>query len=428
MPPATAAVCGLWSAWKTGSSSPRADLDPTFGVGGKVALNIGANGPQYANDVAIQTDGKIVIAGRASVRFSSEADFIVARYNTDGSLDRSFGYGGFVTIDFSGGSDSAGALVIDSEGRIVVAGSGSSQFAVARLDTNGQLDSTFDGDGKQTIDFGAGAESASAVAIDDAGRIVLAGSATGDFAVARLDTNGQLDSTFDGDGKQTIDFSGGSDSASGVAIDSEGRIVVAGSAAGEFAVARLDVNGQLDSNFDGDGKQTVDISGGRGGASGIAIDSEGRIVLVGTSQFFNFAVARLRPNGQLDSTFDGDGKKTFDFGTRVPYCYGNDVAIDAADRIVVVGRSHEWASDQFQVAVARLGPGGAFDSTFDGDGKKIVGFGGPIGAGSAVAIDDAGRIVVAGISYNEYPDPYYIEPYDIGIMRLDDLGQTRFDL
>ena len=165
-----------------------------------------------------------------------------------------------------------------------------SDVAVARLTTAGALDLSFDSDGKQTIAFGTESDVASGVAIDSLNRIVVGGytrDATDaySFAAARLTTAGALDTSFDGDGKQTIVFgSPGEDLAYGVAVDSHDRIVLAGSTFTnhDFAVARLTPAGSLDGSFDGDGKQVVDF-GGRDTAYAVAIASSDRVVIAGLS-------------------------------------------------------------------------------------------------------------------------------------------------
>ena len=223
-------------------------LDTTFGTGGKVTTAVGVGDEGKA--IAIQSNGKILVVG------NDMADFEVVRYNTDGSLDTTFDTDGKVTTDIgTSTTDSANAVAIQSDGKIVVAGrSGgmalnSGNFAVVRYNTDGSLDTTFDTDGKQTTDIGTSTpDSANAVAIQSDGKIVATGSSgsSTDFAVVRYTTTGTLDTTFDTDGKQTTDIgTSTSDTGSAVAIQSDSKIVVAGriSVSGPpvFAVARYEV-------------------------------------------------------------------------------------------------------------------------------------------------------------------------------------------
>src|SRR5215208_3932336 len=184
----------------------------------------------------------------------------------------------------------------------------------------GSLDPMFSGDGRQTTVFGPGNSRAEAVAIQPDGKIVAVGTAAGArFAVARYSLNGSLDPTFSGDGRHTTDFAGDRAGAYAVATQADGRIVVVGTAGasgllpGNFALARYNPNGSLDASFSGDGKQTTDF-GGFDEATGVALQGDGKIVVVGQTALSDFALARYNPNGSLDTSFSGDGKETTDFG------------------------------------------------------------------------------------------------------------------
>ena len=218
---------------------PPGDLDVSFSGDGKQTTDFG--GSDAATAVAVQADGKILVAG------SSDGNFALARYGADGAPDPSFSGDGLVTTDL-GGPDTAQDVAIQADGKIVVAGSSGGNFALARYTAAGGLDTSFSGDGLQTTDFGAAA-GATAVAIQGDGRIVVGGASGGDFALARYDAQGALDTSFSGDGKQTTDF-GGSDSANDVAIAANGAIVAAGThafgGAANFAVARYTPGGALD--------------------------------------------------------------------------------------------------------------------------------------------------------------------------------------
>jgi uncharacterized delta-60 repeat protein len=337
------------------AAAPPGDLDPTFDGDGKVTTDF-AGIFAVAGAVAIQGDGKIVAAG-TTADVSGISDFALARYNTDGSLDTAFDGDGKVTTDFAGLSDEANAISIQGDGKIVAAGvariglNGPQDFALARYNTDGSLDTTFGGDGKVTTDFAGANDQAHAVAIQGDGKIVAAGLAGSDFALARYNTDGSLDTTFGGDGKVTTDFAGPTDQAHAVAIQGDGKIVAAGFAGSDFdfALARYNTDGSLDTTFGGDGKVTTDFagSGSRDEAHAVAIQGDGKIVAAGlavVSGIFDFALARYRADGSLDTIFSGDGKVTTDFAG--DFDVANGVVIQANGRIVAAG----FAGDDFALA------------------------------------------------------------------------------
>jgi uncharacterized delta-60 repeat protein len=327
-------------------------LDDTFGAGGKVMTDIGAAGfDDTVNAVAIQPNDKIVVAGTTAVDAvtpAGTADVAVARYDVDGTLDPAFGGGdGYVTIDF-GGDDSGNGVAIDSNGDIAIAGSthtAGTDFAVAKLDSSGSLDSSFDGDGLVTTDINGGGDAAAAVVFDSSHRIVAVGAGAGasnrDFALARYDTDGGLDTSFDGDGKVSTN---GTDRARAVVIDGSGDIVVAGSYFNiqtrntDFGLARYSSNGSLDLSFgpDGTGKLNVPMRDG-GQAEGVALDSAGHILAGGFASNGadrDFALARFESDGTLSTTFGTGGKAFTNMGTNDS---GRGVAVDSAERIVMGG-------------------------------------------------------------------------------------------
>ena len=234
--------------------------------------------------MAIQADGKIVV-GRLRLPTAPTRDFALARYNADGSLDTTFDGDGKVTTDFDGPATTmAYGVAVQADGKIVVAGllpNGTgdvSDFALARYNADGSLDTTFDGDGKVTTDFGGGHDDghrrgAPGRRQDRRGRAAAVGGVANDFALARYNADGSLDTTFDGDGKVTTDFGRDVDAASGVAVQADGKIVVAGSCLigcnDDFALARYNADGSLDTTFDGDGKVTTAFGGASDDAVGV---------------------------------------------------------------------------------------------------------------------------------------------------------------
>jgi uncharacterized delta-60 repeat protein len=276
-------------------------LDGTFGGDGRVTTAITA-GYDEAHAVLLQSDGKIVATGVAERDFSD--GFGLARYRVDGTLDSTFGHGGKVRIHFGTGVIAYGAA-LQSDGKIVAAGVlDFDGFALARLNTNGTLDATFGSDGRVTTQVGEGEESATSVAVQADGKIVAAGYTDvpheggdtygpGRFAVVRYRSDGMLDPGFSGDGKATTTFPAGGSSANAVAVRGT-KIVAAGVAGhGKFALARYDADGTLDSAFGVDGRVTTKV-GGETGAAGLAIAGTGRLVAAGSAggDGGRFALAR----------------------------------------------------------------------------------------------------------------------------------------
>jgi uncharacterized delta-60 repeat protein len=383
------------------------DLDSSLDGDGKLTTDISSGSNDAGWATAIDGMGRIIVAG------TSAEDFAVARYNSDGSPDTTFSGDGKQTTDIGAGSaDSGYAVAIDGIGRIVVVGSSADDFALVRYDSNGSLDMTFSGDGKQTTDIGAGsADFAAGVAIDGMQRIVVAGTSANDFALARYDSLGTPDASFSGDGEQTTDFNSGSnDGGAAVAIDASARIVVAGASANNFALARYSTTGSLDMTFSGDGKQTTQFGSLQNSfGNAIAIDGTGRIIVAGNS-FFDFALARYNSDGSLDNTFDNDGRQTTDFGSGSVSCdFGNAVTVDAIGRIVVGGQVELTCSSNYDFALARYNSDGSLDTTFSDDGQQTTDIGsGGLDQGNAVAIDGLGRIVVAGFSESDFAVARYM--------------------
>jgi uncharacterized delta-60 repeat protein len=318
------------------------DVDLSFGNHGKVVGH--AQGPDtrfdqfVASNMALQADGKTIVVG--NVFHPTDSDdrrlTLVARYNADGTVDKSYGTDGFTAIDFGGAfGNGAGAVVIDAMGRAVVAGTVSdttSSFAIARLTTDGKLDASFSGDGKLITHFGQQSSFANAIALAPDGKIIAAGysrdssdfkSATARFAVARYLGDGTLDKGFSVDGLQTIDIDAGDDRALNVAVLGDGKVLMSGyfNKPGEdsdFAVVRLTASGQLDNTFDGNGIAAVDF-GGNEQATSMLPEASGNIVLAGRTDFgksedysAQAVFARLNSAGALDTSFDGDGKNAID--------------------------------------------------------------------------------------------------------------------
>ena len=287
-------------------------LDHSFGGDGKITTN-GSFG--LASGLAIQQDGKIVAVGSAG----RDTRFGLTRYNPDGTLDPSFGGDGKVSTDFTpGDADEAKDVAVQADGSLVVfgqsgfIGGSNAVLTLARYLPDGGLDPSFGDGGVVMIDFDPdpnATEFAAGVAIDAQGKIVAGGSInSARFGVVRYDADGNPDGTFDGDGMVTTKIAPGREGASDVAIQADGRIVVVGDIRlNRFALVRYTDEGALDSSFGGDG--TITTNFGRGGAAGLslAIQANGKIVAAGYARG-RFALARYDEDGTLDPSFGGDGK------------------------------------------------------------------------------------------------------------------------
>jgi len=269
-------------------ASVAGSLDKRFDTDGKLTFLSGFGSTFY--DAAVQqADGKIVAVGNCNPTLTT-SDFLVVRFNADGSLDTSFDSDGIVTTDFGGGNNFAYSVKILANGKILVAGSavvtGTGQdFALARYNLNGSLDTNFDADGKLTTDFGATTYEAGAeIMIQSDGKYVLAGralTAGADYAAARYNIDGSLDTTFDSDGKTVIQLTADFDILTAAALQNNDKIILAGSSGSDFCLVRLNSNGALDPNFDTDGIVTTDFAGLGDTLNGVAIQSDGRIVACG---------------------------------------------------------------------------------------------------------------------------------------------------
>ncbi len=350
-------------------------LDTSFGSSGngRVIAKI----PSYSNatSIAVQPDGKILIAGTAMdidpVSKIWRNYVFVARYLSSGLPDSSFGGGGFVKSDLSGLGDVGSAMALQADGKILVVGSGAvgtlasakRAFQAVRYLSNGAMDTSFGTGGKFLAQLSTISHSeANAVALQTDGKIVLAGNTyTGggtDVAVVRLTANGLFDATFGQNGVVKTTYNSGNvnftEHARAIAVQPDGKIVVAGSGSlsftngdGQVALFRYNSNGSLDSGFGNSQGYTIhDISTGLDEAQSISLAADGRILLAGTAYWPSngnavATLSRYDSNGRIDSTFSNGGNG---FLTLPSMLVGSGVAIGGNGRIVVTGHSARDAS------------------------------------------------------------------------------------
>jgi uncharacterized delta-60 repeat protein len=416
-------------------------LDTSFGGGTGTALSTVGTQAGFTSVVALP-DGKVLAAGSAKV--GAKLDFLVARYNANGTPDTTFGGGtGRALTDFGGGDDFAAALVLTGGGKFALVGttlatpSANANFAVARYNANGTLDASFSGDGKQTVDFGGADDRAAAAALLSDGKLLLVGSTfadapTGtDYAIARLTQSGALDTSFSGDGKVVSDFgtsidpSGldtrvGYQSPGGVAVLPSGQFLISGVLDNcgdcgvnqyDFTLARYNVNGTLDTSFGGgDGYGVAGPTGTDNAAGGVAVLPSGKVLVGGTYSDFSltsggeFAVLRFNANGSADGTFGGgDGFVSTDLTPNPADDSSRTTAGLAAlsvqpnGKILAVGAAtvanSDTGSETASLATVRYNANGTLDTSYSGDGKQLNA---QLSFGSAVAAAPGGKTVVAG--------------------------------
>lgn len=432
LPTAIANNSDIYLAWNYGVTTGTTDTNAqglaidnisVTPIGGSVgATGVRTTDVQGTDDggyaLALQPDGKIVVGGYAVDLANGDKEFALVRYNYDGSLDTTFNGTGKVVTDFNGTSDRVWGVALQSDGKIVAVGEtvsavfpGTNDIALARYNTDGTLDTTFNATGKVTTDHGAGANNAAyAVALSGTSIIVVGYetvSGNNDFMVARYTSAGLLDPTFGTLGVTTLGFNGFNDVARAVAIDDSNRIVVGGHASNgsddDFAVARFTSAGVLDTSFvAGAGKTSINIfaPGSADQAFGLAINPVNGLIVLAGSAYNNgtgnkdFALVRYFPTGALDGSFGG-GVVTTDFGNSPDVA--NSVYV-RSDGVTVVGgfSRNSVSSDDF--ALARYTQNGTLDTSFDGDGKLTMRINNADERVYAVAQEFDGKIVAAGFS------------------------------
>lgn len=410
-------------------ASPSGVLDPEFGSGGRTSTGVGSI-DDFGLAMALGADGRVVVAGY-STSGTSPDDMSLARFDMNGALDTTLNGTGKEIVSFGADVDRAHAVAISpTDQKIVLAGfqrtGGKDDFAVVRLKPNGALDTSFNSTGKVVIGLSTGADAASAVAVQPDGKVVVAGyaiSTNRDVAVARLQSNGTLDTSFNSTGKNVFGVGTGNDEALAITLQPDGKTLVAGQAADgsqiDMMVARLGTDGTLDADFGSGGKVRIAFGIGNEYATGIALQPDGKILVGGYARIgttYDFALARLLANGTLDPTFDGDGLVTTEIGTSAQ---ANSVAF-ADGHIVLGGTAKVNGSDDF--ALARYGIDGALDTFFGTGGIVTTGFDGAADSGRSVALQQDRKIVLGGGTRASNDDNFAVTRW-----LVDDCGNGALD-
>ena len=391
-------------------------LDPSFNGDGRVIIPVpGTN--EIARDVAIQPDGKLIIAGYDNW-LTADKDVILARVNPDGGLDGTFGAGGVVTTSLSGGDDTAYAVAVQPDGKIVAAGltqaGGHSAALAMRYNADGSLDTGFGTGGVVTTGFPSASSFFLGVAVLDDGRIVAGGSVTTNpatFLLARYQSNGALDTTLGGTGFVTTTIPGGDAYGWDMAIQPDGKIVLAGyfrtPTGGGFALARYNTDGSLDAGFGAGGIVTQSLSSTTDYAYGVNVQSSGKIVMGGQTAHAG-ALARYNADGSYDNSFGPISSLNYVTTTVPGYDSATfiETALQADDSIVAATRASGGPPivgiavfDQNGLPKTGLGPNGVITTTNEGHSASDY----------ALLVQPDGKIVLAGNVDLDDSDAYEVD-------------------
>ncbi len=391
-------------------------LDTSFNGNGKVITSFG-NYTSRGFAIAIQPDGKIVSAGCYK---NGTYDFALVRYHSNGLLDSTFGINGKVITNVSSGNDQIWCIDLQTDGKIVVGGESyngpTADFVLARYDTSGVLDSGFGNNGIQITSVTSGDDYANSVKVIPSGKIYIAGT----FALARYNSSGILDTSFNSTGI-VLSLSQNMILESMV-LQADERIIVAGYVNGtDFAVARYDSTGILDSSFNGNGIVLTDMGSNLESIISCEVQLDGKIVVgggtdfTGTGQNWEFALARYNSDGILDSSFNSNGKVITAIGPNRDII--NEIKIQSDGKIVAAGYSGE---PNINFALVRYNANGSLDNTFGNGGIVITDFAGDWDIIDGLAIQSDGKLVTCGGShignYWNFALARYISGLNIGLI------------
>ena len=393
-------------------SQPAGSLDPTFNSVGYVRTAIG-NSVDVGSKVMVQSDGKILVAGISHM--GNYNGFALVRYNTNGSIDNTFNGNGKVSIHAGDNNydDNLTSAALQSDGKIVLAGYSNTgtlkKVTLVRFNSNGTIDTSFDGDGIVKTSVGNFDNYATSIKILSSGKILVAGYYLDDFGadlfcLLKYNSNGSLDNTFDADGKVSTQILYTENRANDLAVQGDGKIIVAGQLLNnsnfdhDIAIVRYNSNGSLDSSFDGDGKVITDIAGNGEWVYSAGIQSDGKILVGGKTyngSDYDILIVRYNVDGSLDNTFNGNGIVVEDIDNSDNMAYS--LSIQSDQKIIISGvTGYSPSNTETDFVVLRYNADGSIDGSFGNSGIVQTNLGGSMDAAVSCAIQNDGKILVAG--------------------------------
>ncbi len=419
--------------------------DPEFGNNGIVTTGFETYS-DVASSMVIQPDGKIVIAGSCYIDTGLGYDFSLLRYNTNGSLDNGFGTGGKLLTDINGISESATAVCIQPDGKIITAGyvynaGFQNDFTIVRYNPDGSLDNTFDSDGKLFVDFNLTSDFAEDVVVQSDNKIIVAGiiwisSSNQIIGLIRLNSDGTLDNNFGTGGRVTMGIGPDYSWAKAIAVQTDGKIVVTGlvgsSTNYDIVLVRFNSDGSIDNSFGSGGIVITDINVSSEVANSLVIQPDGKIIVAGKTSdpgftYSDFAVIRYTPEGGMDNTFGSGGIVTTDISSG--YASAESLVLQNDGKIVVAGSTDYDEALNSDFALVRYLPNGALDAGFGSGGIVNTDIAGRNDFTSSVAFEPDGMIVVAGFTSNatdyDFAAVRYISSIEnIGVIDFHNWGNS----
>ena len=405
-------------------------LDTTYGSGGKVITSFGIEAP--ATDLALQSDGKAVAVGYT---YNGSANWVIARYNTDGSLDTSFGTNGIVTQNFGFSNAALAVRIQPLDGKIVVAGSDQNTsthpWTVGRYNTNGTLDTTFGNNGIAIPSInGSDQVKLTALTLQSDGKIITAGYRDYDAAiVVRQNSDGSLDQTFGNGGIVAATLDGGFERPRSVTLQPDGKIVIFGDGGNaDLFTYRFNTDGSIDTTFGSNGLVTESFGASAGATyHGLVIQpTDGKIVetagyIPTSGAQVRTYVIRYNPDGTHDNNFGSGGFVLNPFAAIDSGDSAVSVLLQSDSKIILGGGSYDGSNYNF--ALRRLNTDGTIDNSFGTNGSIIT----PIGSGASgiqgsLVMQSDGKILAAGFasngSYNDFALARYLDTPSVGAISV----------
>jgi uncharacterized delta-60 repeat protein/CSLREA domain-containing protein len=395
-------------------------LDDSFGGDGLVTTSINGSNT-YGSALSVQLDEKIIVSGQKG-NINGFGDFVLVRYNEDGSLDTTFDSDGIVTTDFgSSNDDKAMDVAIQNDGKIVAAGyshdvnTANTFFALARYNPDSSLDASFGNNGKVVTDIQPGNDIATSAVLQPDGRIVVVGSTSAysfagfaRLAVVRYMPDGSLDTSFGVNGVILMDVSQDSSKdyelGGTVFVQPDGRILVAVRSFAQSELVRFNSNGSLDKSFNTDGIVIIDVHSNNFSTLPAVLLSNGKILVAYNDN--SVTLARFNNNGTLDLSFGSGGRIVTDFHYTV-----SDVAAQSNGKYVISGVVGDGGeNNDIDFLINRYNEDGSLDKNFGMNGMAVTDFGQELDDHSTdIEIQANGKLVVAGFSYGTLGAPDTIE-------------------